>query len=570
MRVLFILLIALISFSSIGQSYPKDYFRSPLDIPLHLAGTFAELRSNHFHSGIDIKTQGVVGQKVYAIADGYVARVKISPYGYGKAIYIRHPNGYTSVYAHLHEFKGELADLIEAEHYRRKSFKMDYFPTAGTIKVTKGQVIALSGNSGSSGGPHLHFEIRDSRTEHPLNPLFFGYKIKDSTKPTLKKLYLYEYQDEINTKRTNLTLTNLGTHYILTHHDTLTVPQKFYFGINAIDRLDGFANQNGVYSMEVFSNNEKVFSFKADEFSFGRSRYLNSYIDFGRYKSTSERIQKTYIEPNNKSRIIWASPNKGLFQLSQNEIRNIEIIISDYEENKTVIKFVVKRKGGESLKNSNTEGLLFKWNEENKFTAEGCEFQLPANVLYTNILFKGAVKEAKWNAYSKTYQLHNDSEPLQTYCKLKIKPSKAFPSSKAKQKACIVSTDSKGRLAYEGGKWEGEYMVCKTRSFGNYYISTDTVAPVVKGLNVFNGKNISGLKKISFKISDNLSGISSYKGYVDGNWILFDYDAKNQLLSYLIDDHFPKGTHELKLHITDAKGNRTSLKYKLHDNKKLP
>ena len=170
MRLIIIPFLFFISVSMAQNSYPQDYFQSPLEIPLILSGTFAELRSNHFHSGLDIKTQQQSGLKVMAAASGFVSRIKVSHFGYGKALYITHPNGYTTVYAHLQNFNPEIDAYIKHRQYKNESYEIELFPKAGELLVNNGDIVAYSGNTGGSGGPHLHFEIRNKQ-EHPMNPM---------------------------------------------------------------------------------------------------------------------------------------------------------------------------------------------------------------------------------------------------------------------------------------------------------------------------------------------------------------------------------------------------------------
>jgi len=249
-----------IGFSQTLEQYPKDYFRSPLDIPLLLSGNFGELRNNHFHSGLDIKTQGVEGQKVYAVADGFVSRIRIMPIGYGKIIYITHPNGYTSAYAHLQQFKGELAKEVKRYQYANETFEMDYYPPDTLLKVKKGDVVALSGNSGSSGGPHLHFEIRETVSEYAVNPLLFGFDIKDDVKPVIKSISVFPLNDTSYVNNRNATqefgIIGSNGNYQLSNNVIITAYGQIGVGINTYDQQSGASNQNGVYSIMLFDNNE--------------------------------------------------------------------------------------------------------------------------------------------------------------------------------------------------------------------------------------------------------------------------------------------------------------------------
>jgi len=351
-----------------SQNYPKDYFSSPLDIDLYLSGTFGELRSNHFHSGLDFKTGGAIGKNVYSIADGYVSRIKVSPWVYGKATYIQHPNG-TSVYGHLDKYSPKIDSIVKAEQYRRESFAMDFFPEKNDIIIKKSEIIGLSGNSGSSGGPHLHFEIRNANQE-PINPMHFGITIKDNIKPTIQKLFIYNiYQNNISTKK-DISLNYINGILSPKYHDTIAVSDKFYIGINSFDKLNGAPNQNGIYSMSIFVDDEKYFEFVADKFSFNETRYLNAYIDYEYFKKYRSRIQKSIILPNNNLSMYNSVKNRGLILMNE-KAKKVNIIISDFAGNKSEIVFWAKKDDG--LNNSVStinKGILFKYKEENIYKTD--------------------------------------------------------------------------------------------------------------------------------------------------------------------------------------------------------
>ena len=262
------------------SEYPTDYFISPLEIPLVLSGTFGELRSNHFHSGFDIKTQQKSGLSVIASGDGYVSRINVSRWGYGKALYLTHPNGYTTVYGHLKKFSPEIEAYVKKNQYKKEAFEIRLYPEAGELKVVQGEIVALSGNSGSSGGPHLHYEIRDIKA-NILNPMLFGIKIPDHKKPTIQAAFAFSENDssQVNqsNKIVNINLIKQNNGDLLAN--TIYAYGKIGIGINAFDRLDGALNRNGLYDIMMRVNGEVLYKFTADKFSFGESRYINTYID---------------------------------------------------------------------------------------------------------------------------------------------------------------------------------------------------------------------------------------------------------------------------------------------------
>ncbi|MBT8321665.1 MAG: M23 family metallopeptidase, partial [Eudoraea sp.] len=278
MRITAIVIFLISSQLFFGQSqYPKEVFRSPLDIPIILAGTFGELRSNHFHSGIDIKTQQRQGLPVFSIADGTITRIKISHWGYGKALYIAHPNGYTSVYAHLKKFSPEIEEYVKKIQYQKQSYEVELFPDFGEIKVKKDSVVAYSGNTGGSSGPHLHFEIRNSINEKPTNPLLYGLEVRDATNPSLVSLHAYPLSQEAQVNQSNervqLSYSKQADGTYLA--EKVKALGTIGFGVNAFDRQDLAANKNGVFAIEQRVNGKVYTDFDFDSFSFSETRYIN-------------------------------------------------------------------------------------------------------------------------------------------------------------------------------------------------------------------------------------------------------------------------------------------------------
>lgn len=545
-----------------NKEYPQNYFRSPLDIPIVLAGSFGELRGNHFHSGIDIKTQGAVGKNVYAVADGYVSRIKISPWGYGNALYITYPNGYTSVYGHLLHYNKQIDSLVKAKQYRKKSFTVEIYPKPNSIKVTKGQIVAKSGNSGGSGGPHLHFEIRKTSTSEPINPLLFGYKIADHQYPKISKLRIYSIEKNNVESSKEYSLRQSGGKVSLASPQTILISDSsFYPAVEAIDKWDAAVNKNGLYKLTYYFDGKLFFEFIANKINFSEKRYINSYLDYAELKTSKNRFQRTKLEPNNHLSNIHNVANNGIITLKDDSIHKLKIVAEDFEGN--ISKLVVDIRS--SLKNESTKkihgGIPFLWNEKNTYTADGMSFTIPAKRLYCNQLFWVETHQNPYNNYSKLYEIYDIKVPLHSYCYLRIKADSLSP--KLRSKACIVSLDMKDRLVYEGGKMEGDYVVTKTRSFGKYFVSVDTISPIIKPTNVYNNKNITKQLNIGFKVSDNLSGISHYQASIDGKWVLLKYDPKKIHLFYDIDNHFAKGKHIFKITVSDDKGNKSTKTYNL-------
>lgn len=559
------------SISIYGQKYPQNYFRSPLDIPLYLSGNFGELRSNHFHAGLDIKTQGVEGKKVYAAAEGYVSRIKVSPYGYGKALYITHPNGYTTVYGHLKKFSDRIESYVRKNQYLKERFSIQLFPPPYQIQLKKGEVVAYSGNTGGSGGPHLHFEIRDSQTEHPINPLFFSFDIKDQLPPQIRAISIYPLNDSslINGVNAIKRVPASGRNgiYYLHQSPPLKLYGEFGFGIETVDRMNGTSNTYGLHNIQFFHNSELIFEQQIDEFAFHEGRYLNALIDYPYYIQKRKRVQKSFVLKGNKLRIYKQKKQNGRIRLDDGSKHQFSYTVSDYNGNQSSLQFNV-----EAVKvpppypvNQLTDAQkvrFFPYNQRNSFLSEELLVDLPRGVLYDDLYFKYRKEPPSPKTISPIYWIHDHYTPLHSYITVSIKMPEL--SDSLKEKALIVSTTD-GRSWYpEGGEWKGDNLSVKTRSFGGYAIAIDTIAPKITPINITQHAQMGNKWSIMLKIQDNLSGIAHFRATVDGKWILMEYDAKKNLLIHYFDDRITSGKHDFKLTLSDGVGNQSTYQAVFH------
>jgi len=545
-------------------------FIPPFDFRMLLSGTFGELRSNHFHSGIDIKTGGVEGKPVRAIADGWVSRIKISPYGFGKAVYVDHASGHTSVYGHLHRLSGEIGRYAEQQQYARESFDIDVSVPRGLLSVSQGEIIALSGNSGSSGGPHLHFEIRDAATQDPLDPMMLGMDVKDFIRPTIKGLKIYPEGpgSTVNGQEVPLALpvAGWGPNHRVETRDTLRVRGAASFGLRTYDLLNDAGNHNGVYAIEGFIDGELFYAHSMDRFSFAETRYINAHIDYAEFIRTKARYHRTRVLPNNHLSIYQDVRNEGVVGPFSGT-HQLRFVVRDHKGNTSVLELPVifSQDGGGNLHKYHqrpSASYCLTWKEQNVVRQDGLELTVPGKALYDTVCITVHRSRGPASCYGPVFAIHNEYTPLHVSCELRLRADSLPPE--LAPKALIVKISDKGSLRDAGGIMENGWVITGIREFGIYGIAVDTIPPRLKSLNVSQGQKVGAKSILRFQIADNLSGISSYRGEVNGSWVLMEYDAKRDLLFYEVSEaHFQPGKNHLVVRVEDDKGNTSELGFDL-------
>jgi hypothetical protein len=543
-------------------------FISPLKIPLSLSANFGELRIDHFHSGLDIKTQGVTGKEVVAAAPGYVYRISVSPGGFGKAIYIKHPSGYSTVYGHLEKFNTEIDEYVKEGQYEKKSFMVTLYPSRERFPMKQGDVIAYSGNSGSSGGPHLHYEIRKSEGEIPVNPLSFDYGISDNIKPVIEKLVVYPVNRNtlINNQNKKKLINVTGTNgkYTLPSDTEINIGGAAGFGIKSFDQLDDSNNKCAVYSIELLIDSSSVFKYVMDAFSFNESRYINSHIDYEIYQKDKIYIERTFILPNDKLSAYKNLVNKGIFNFSDSRTHFADIIVTDLNGNKSALSFKIKSrqlKQGNSTEKIEENGKLMPYNRTNNFEGENIRVKLPDGALYDTIYFAYKKGVRTHGMFSELHCIHNIYTPVHNPYTLSIKPD-SIPSGK-KSKMLLIKLEEERKRIPINSYWAEDYISAEVKSFGNFYVGIDTVAPEISTNGFVQSANLTGRKEIRIRISDDLSGINYYDPAIDGKWALFEYDQKNNVLIYKFDpEKIGQGKkHNLSLKVADNKDNISYFNY---------
>lgn len=528
--------------------YPKDYFSPPLDIPMQLSGNFGELRPNHFHAGFDLKTNQREGLNVYAVADGYVSRIKISTFGNGKCIYITHPNGYTSVYGHLQTTVGAIQDYVLKTHYQEKAFEIEIFLKPDELPVTKGQLIALSGNTGSSEGPHLHFEFRDSKTEFVINPMFFGFdkNIKDTKKPTISSVFVYPLDGTTANQSKlplllNVALQKDGTYLA----SKVKANGKIGFGITAVDFDDISGNKNGVYNVSTFFNGNQNYNYQFNTYSFDEMRYINALIDYPKYKKSGQRVQKLFMKTPFALSIIKTDSLRGILPVDPNLASIYRIEVSDYYGNLNTVNVPIEYDSATPIVNAEpvTSKYFVKYNRDTNFEKDNMSVFFPAGTFYDDFNMNFDVKNNK-------IYIHEDVVPVHSNFTITIKDSTYAEA--LRDKLYIGRNNS-----YNGTIRKGDVFTAKSKTLGQFGLVLDTIAPVIKIAKPIEGKWISDMKAIQFTIGDSLSGIKSYNGYLNGIWVLFEYDNKTRKITHQFDADslVSEGANDLKIEVIDNVGN---------------
>ena len=545
------------------ESFPK--YGSPLDIPIYLSATFGELRPNHLHAGLDIKTQGVEGKKVYAVADGYVSRIGVSPYGYGNVLYITHYDGYTSVYGHLQRFSGEIAKYVKQYQYAHRKFASQIYPDADKFPVQKGDLIAYAGNSGGSGGPHLHFEIRHTASEKPVNPMYFGYKIDDNVRPLIQGVAVYPLGEESTLeggiKPIYFDVTDNNGRYSLKDKSFVYANGEMAFGIRTFDQVGTSTNKNGPYLYELFLDDELAFQVEADSFSYSEPRYVNSLLDYRRYKQKKSSYVRTETDPFNKLQMIEVK--NGTVTVEEGDTVNVCFKISDYAGNSSTARFKLVGTAPvevERPQHRRSEYLVKADGTLNsEITIEDFNVSMERGTLFRDEWIQTGQRDAK-GCCSHIYRFGNDELTTFKPFTIRIRPNEEWADHPKKY---IAYFDNSGKVSSLGGKMKNGYMEVETRSMGEFTIKIDSVAPTIRASNFKDGQAVSSLKSLRFKISDDMTGIETYDIYLDDVWVLGQYDAKNALLYYEIDDKMKKGSNNVKVVVTDAVGNKKTLNAKV-------
>lgn len=536
------------------------YYAAPLKIPLSVSGNFGELRPDHFHTGLDFRTERKTGIPVYSTAEGFVSRIVVSPGGYGHALYVDHSNNTTSVYGHLSKFRTDIGEYVKDEQYRRQSFAVDLEIPRGKFKVGRQEQIAWSGNSGSSGGPHLHFEIRDTRSEEALNPLLTkNFNITDKIPPKITAVEFIPMGKgshvEFSSNKKSLKTVLSGNVYKPSPVSMIKGYGEIGIAVKADDYCDNNTSPCGVYSGQLNINGEKVFTWTLDRIPLSKNRYLNSHIDYEVFMKTRQRFQKLYCDPGNLLGIYDTDEQRGVVSVDSGKVYIGEIILKDAMGNESKLKFKIIGVYAQIPVKESDPDLTFSFDSKNRFSAPDFEIRTPKGAFYEDFVFHYDKSEVLPGYYSGIHSIHYNTVPIHKPLQIKIK-TEGLPDS-LYDKAFIAETDQLSVKGYAGGTFSDGWMEANIMKFGNYTVVTDTIPPVIVPLSIKNNA-LTETDKIRFKISDHLSGVKSFEGKIDGQWALFEYDPKFALLVYYIDTkRIGSGMrHSIEITVTDMVNNQ--------------
>ncbi len=520
------------TFHLVAQPLPQGYFSNPLDSEIGLSATFAEIRTNHFHTGIDMRTGGAVGKAVRAAADGYVCGIRISPWGGGKMLYIKHPNGYTSVYMHLDSYEGDIGRYVLHEQYRQQSYGIVCDLPEGRLPVKKGQIVARSGNTGGSAGPHLHFELRrDGRT---INPLLFGLPYTDNIRPTIRGVRLYQAD---------------GKTVSLGKENSVSVGGPFHIGVYATDAAEGSTAKNGPDRIEIYVDGDIFFMYTTEGFPLEEnSRTSNALIDFDEYSRTRQPYIVTRALPGAEGEWIPVRQGDGILRFKPGTSHKIQIRVYDIHDNLAERTFTVNATAATATAAKPVGGIEAKWDKPFFHSTGNMSISMDSGSLYADdrmLIVPGIVVSVEPTV--------NKLPPHLPYSLSIIAPEQP--------KTLIVKLNGSKMNAYKTTYKDGRYTA-RVRDFGQFSLAVDSVAPIVRPLNFTEIKTLKS-STLKIKIGDELSGIETYRCELNGEWVLAEYDAKTAML--VIDAHgkLKSGHNTLKTTVTDGAGNRTEMKWTL-------
>ncbi len=545
------LFVCLISHVLCAQNNDLQDYALPIDIPILLSGTFGELRSTNIHAGIDIKTQGREGFPIKAVSDGYVSRIKVSTYGYGKAIYINHLDGNTSVYAHLKKFSSNIEKIVRNKQYNAESFEIELFLNPDELAVSKNQIIGFSGNTGGSFGPHLHFELRETISQKPINPLLYYYNIKDSVRPEIKALFAYPIGENaiVNASQQELQIPFRKVNDSIYVAEKIEAIGKIGLGIVTYDRHDDNTyNKNGVYGITAKLNGIQVKGLQFSKIRFSDSEYLPTLIDYKRYSRTRQRVQKLFRSSSNEL-AFFNHVDDGYIEVEVQKNYAYQIKVEDANQNNRylLVPIVGKDQEVKVLRKKSPEGKEIETNRDYLFLYDGAEIYIPKNGVYDNSRFELGFEDNELKVEADHVALRKDFQ-------IKINA----PDSIVGHYLGVKS--KKGKISFVSNTIRDNQFIAKTKKTGIYSVEQDTIPPSINPLQQYDQRWLSNFKTLQFTIDDKETGINSYNAKINGKWALFEYEPKKKELLFNFDEYFTLegAKHSLEINVIDNVGNEST------------
>lgn len=542
--------------------YPRGYFRNPLTVAMDLSGNFGELRPNHYHMGLDLKTLKRENLQVHAAAEGYIAKVKIEPGGFGRAIYINHPNGFTTLYAHLNNFAPALEAYIKREQYRLESWRIFIEIPPDLFPVKKGEFIAFSGNTGGSQAPHLHFEVRRTVDDVNLNPLLFGFSLQDNTTPKIIRLAVYDRTKstyEQSARIIPVKATGAATYTTILPVISVSTP-LVSLGITAVDTHSGSSNQNGVFESTLFMDGEPIIMFQMDEISYNDTRYMNAHIDYKTKITGGYYIQHLSDLPGYINSIYTRSKGDGALDISDGEIHDMRIEVKDAYGNTSVVSGKIKYAPPSAVGTAPSPDKVFYPLMVDGYETENCEFFIGERCLYDSVRIKyDQGKSASPQAISALHSIGSSTIPLQDSFLIRIRPHQSI--TEELKVSTVMQWFSGARQDVVKADWQNGWASAKFRDFGFFHLIVDEVPPVIVPIGFTDGSNLSKATRISFTITDNLGKFKNVRAELDGNWLRFTND-KGKTFTYYFDEKCLSGQHQLRISAEDEAGNKTEKIYR--------
>ena len=553
-RILQLILVILIhEASSLAQNYPQDYFRAPLDGTIQLTGNFGELRSSHFHSGLDFRTNKSIGLPVFSSADGYISRIRVHVHGYGKALHITHHNGFTTVYAHLHGFATPIDSLVRSIQYQNKFYEIDIsFPEHHGLKIRKGQVIGYSGNTGSSTGPHLHFEIRDTKTDEAINPLLFGFNVPDNKKPIFSLLKINpESPSSLISGKPTAAIFHLESQmpgeWRIKRQIIPEVAGPVSFSVSTYDMEKLQISKNAIFQLKLSVDDSLLFSMRFERFSFEEGSRVNAHCD-KEARTNGHLFHQCRVLPNDDTQFYSYGNSRGIFQPIPGKEHIVKVEASDIRGNTSTLTFKIRgRETNGSLAPHIPPGTLkiIDWRKASEFTAESIKLFFPENSLF-DTLYLYVSKSDRLNLFGySNYFIGPQNTPLKKKYSISIRFN---DSPIPKERFCIVHGSKFLKTKFDKG-----FLTAQTDRFGEFTVKADTTKPDIRFL--FNScQDLSGIGFIQARVRDKESGIRYWYAELDGQFLIFEYEYKDNLM-YAEIPFLGHGEHVVDLWVQDNSGN---------------